>query len=73
MAVLDIALNLLLGLALGTLGGLFGIGGGLMCPRLSFGGGGPPIGTFGTGFGTSGNFYVNGSPLAPSGYTLPSR
>ncbi|QLF91979.1 sulfite exporter TauE/SafE family protein [Pseudomonas sp. ABC1] len=30
MAVLDIALNLLLGLALGTLGGLFGIGGGLI-------------------------------------------
>ena len=53
--------------------GVGGIGGGLMCPRLSFGGGGPPIGTFGTGFGTSGNFYVNGSPLAPSGYTLPSR
>lgn len=30
MTVLDFALNLLLGLALGTLGGLFGIGGGLV-------------------------------------------
>jgi uncharacterized membrane protein YfcA len=30
MTLLDFALNLLLGLALGTLGGLFGIGGGLI-------------------------------------------
>ncbi|MHA8049389.1 hypothetical protein AB3X21_22685, partial [Roseomonas mucosa] len=53
--------------------GFGGLGGGLMCPRLSFGGGGPPIGTFGTGNNTTGSLYVNGSPLAPTGYTLPAQ
>ncbi|MFK4046940.1 hypothetical protein [Roseomonas mucosa] len=53
--------------------GFGGLGGGVMCPRLSFGGGGPPIGTFGTGNNTTGSLYVNGSPLAPTGYTLPAQ
>ncbi|MCR0984111.1 hypothetical protein [Roseomonas populi] len=52
--------------------GFGGFGGGVMCPRLSFGGGGPPIGSVGTGANTTGSLYVNGSPLAPTGYTLPS-
>lgn len=52
--------------------GFGGFGGGVMCPRLSFGGGGPPIGSVGTGANTTGSLYVNGSPLAPSGYTLPA-
>ena len=52
--------------------GFGGFGGGVMCPRLSFGGGGPPIGSVGTGANTTGSLYVNGSPLGPTGYTLPS-
>lgn len=52
--------------------GFGGFGGGVMCPRLSFGGGGPPIGSIGTGANTTGSLYVNGSPLPPSGYTLPT-
>jgi hypothetical protein len=52
--------------------GFGGFGGGVMCPRLSFGGGGPPIGSVGTGANTTGSLYVNGSPLAPTGYTLPA-
>lgn len=52
--------------------GFGGFGGGVMCPRLSFGGGGPPIGFVGTGANTTDSFYVNGSPLAPTGYTLPT-
>lgn len=55
--------------------GFGGFGGGIMCPRLSFGGGGPPIGTIGGGLNASGSssFYVNGAPVAPTGYTLPTR
>ena len=52
--------------------GFGGFGGGVMCPRLSFGGGGPPIGSIGTGANTTGSLYVKGSPLPPSGYTLPT-
>ncbi len=50
--------------------GFGGFGGGVMCPTLSFGGGGPTIGTIGTGSTSTGSLYVNGSPLAPTGYTL---
>jgi hypothetical protein len=56
------------------IGGLGGLGGGEMCPRLSFGGGGPPlgsIGTSGTNAGTSSgvNLYMNSVPTAPVGYS----
>lgn len=53
-----------------------GIGGGLSCPRLSFGGGGPPIATIGTGVtSTSGSgVYINGGAVPPTGYpTVPTR
>ena len=55
--------------------GIGGLGGGLSCPRLSFGGGGPPLATFGLGaggaYGTGGGLYINGRGLNPTGYTLP--
>lgn len=52
--------------------GFGGIGGGLSCPKLSFGGGGPPIASFGIGTGSSsGNgLYINGTGTLPSGYTV---
>jgi hypothetical protein len=59
----------LTGFNLGFFGGL---GGGSFCPRLSFGGGGPQIGTIGISGNGSGGMYVNGSGLGPTGYTLPS-
>ena len=48
-----------------------GIGGGLSCPSLSFGGGGPPIASVGLGAeSASGNgLYISGNGLAPTGYT----
>ena len=55
--------------------GFGGLGGGLSCPRLSFGGGGPPIATIGIGLGTGsrgGGLYINGNGTAPSGYSLPN-
>ncbi len=48
-----------------------GIGGGLSCPSLSFGGGGPPIASVGLGAGNGGSgsgLYINGNGLAPTGY-----
>lgn len=51
--------------------GIGGLGGGLSCPKLTFGGGGPPLATFGLGSGSSG-LYINGSGQPPTGYTLPS-
>ena len=52
--------------------GFGGLGGGLSCPKLSFGGGGPPIGTVGLGTGGSGSgLYINGTGVTPPGYTLP--
>jgi hypothetical protein len=53
--------------------GFGGLGGGGFCPKLSFGGGGPPIGTVGAGlgYGGGGGIVVNGSSLAPTGYTVP--
>ena len=51
--------------------GFGGLGGGLSCPKLSFGGGGPPIGTIGIGVGSTGSgLYINGTSIAPTGYTL---
>ncbi|GAB0119830.1 hypothetical protein [Acidisoma sp. 7E03] len=52
--------------------GFGGIGGGLSCPSLSFGGGGPPISTIGLGAGTNGSgtgLYITGNGMLPSGYT----
>ena len=52
--------------------GFGGLGGGLMCPRLSFGGGGPPIASFGTGATLNGGgLTVNGQATPPTGYTAP--
>ena len=53
----------------------FGFSGtGLLCPTLSFGGGGPPLGGIGTGFqtGNGGSLYINGQATGPTGYTLPA-
>jgi hypothetical protein len=55
--------------------GFGGLGGGLSCPRLSFGGGGPAIATIGLGLsaGSSGvGLYINGAGTAPTGYSLPN-
>ena len=50
----------------------FGLGGGAMCPKLSFGGGGPPLGTASTGYQTGNGFglYQNGQPTTPTGYPV---
>src|SRR5271165_5753420 len=50
--------------------GFGGLGGGLICPRLSFGGGGAPIASLGFGFGSYPGLYINGSGLPPTGYSL---
>ncbi len=51
--------------------GFGGLGGGLSCPKLTFGGGGPPIATIGIGTGGAGSgLYVNGSGMLPTGYSL---
>lgn len=49
-----------------------GLGGGVMCPKLSFGGGGPPLGSVSTGYGTQQGYglYMNGAPTAPTGYPV---
>jgi hypothetical protein len=54
--------------------GFGGLGGGLSCPKLTFGGSGPPLSTIGLGVGTSGSgngLYINGNGLTPPGYNLP--
>lgn len=53
--------------------GFGGLGGGVMCPKLSFGGGGGAIGSIGSGLsaGTSG-LYLKGGGMAPTGYALPN-
>ena len=52
--------------------GFGGLGGGLSCPKLTFGGGGPPLGTIGLGVGPGSGLYLNGHGQPPTGYTLPS-
>lgn len=49
----------------------FGSSSGLMCPSLSFGGGGPTLANVnaGTSSGAT-DLYINGSPQLPSGYSL---
>jgi hypothetical protein len=54
--------------------GFGGLGGGLACPKLTFGAGGPPISTIGLGTGTTGSgtgLYINGTGMTPPGYNLP--
>jgi hypothetical protein len=53
--------------------GFGGLGGGLSCPKLSFGGGGPPIGSIGLGVGSGSGLYIHGQGMAPSGYTPPTN
>jgi len=50
----------------------FNLGSGLSCPKLTFGGGGPPIGSLGIGLGSGGGLYINGQGMPPSGYALPN-
>jgi hypothetical protein len=55
--------------------GFGGLGGGLSCPKLTFGGGGPSITSIGLGEGTNGSgngLYINGNGLTPNGYALPA-
>ncbi|WP_239479378.1 hypothetical protein [Lichenicola cladoniae] len=49
-----------------------GLGSGIMCPKLSFGGGGPPLGSVATGYNTQQGYglYMNGAPTAPTGYPV---
>lgn len=47
--------------------GFGGLGGGTFCPKLSFGGSGPPLGSIGTSVGPS----LPGQGNPPTGYTLP--
>ncbi len=55
------------------MGGFGGLGGGNLCPSLSFGGGGVPIGSIGASTGSgSGSINVQGIGQPPTGYTLPS-
>jgi hypothetical protein len=45
-----------------------------MCPKLSFGGGGPPIGSVSSGYNTQQGFglYMNRTPSTPTGYPVVS-
>jgi hypothetical protein len=47
------------------------LGGGSFCPKLTFGGGGPPIGTIGIGTNNSTAVPVQGSVVVPVGYSTP--
>jgi hypothetical protein len=53
--------------------GFGGLGGGLSCPKLSFGGGGPPIGSVNLGIGSGSGLYLHGQGMAPTGYTPPAN
>jgi len=48
--------------------GGFNFGG--FCPRLSFGGGGPALGSASLSPGAQNNVYLNGSPMGPIGYPI---
>ena len=49
-----------------------GLGSGMMCPKLSFGGGGPPLGSAYTNYSTGNGFgaLMNGNPTTPTGYPV---
>ena len=54
--------------------GFGGFGGGDFCPQLSFGGGGPNWGSVGlNGNAHGGGVLVNGSSMAPTGYSVPAN
>ena len=61
----------LTGFQMGFLGGS-SLGGGLSCPKISFGGGGPTIMSIGVGPTNSGKLTVTGNAVAPTGYTITS-
>lgn len=50
--------------------GFGGLMGGSFCPRLSFGGGGPALGSASLSSGASNGFYINGQPQVPVGYQV---
>jgi hypothetical protein len=61
----------LTGFKIGFLGGL---GGGLSCPKLSFGGGGPALGSIGIGANNNGRLYVTGNaPSLPPAIPAPPQ
>ena len=49
------------------------LGGGTFCPKLSFGGGGPSLGSIGTASAGTTGLYVNGSTQLPTGYSPVSQ
>ena len=61
----------LTGFQMGFLGGST-LGGGLSCPKISFGGGGPTIMSIGVGPTNSGKLTVTGNAVAPTGYSITS-
>jgi hypothetical protein len=61
----------LTGFQMGFLGGS-SLGGGLSCPKISFGGGGPTIMSIGVGPSNSGKLTVTGNAVAPTGYSITS-
>jgi hypothetical protein len=42
------------------------------CPKLSFGGGGPALGSIGIGANNNGRLYVTGNAVAPTSYPITS-
>jgi hypothetical protein len=61
----------LTGFQMGFLGGST-LGGGLSCPKISIGGGGPTIMSIGVGPTNSGKLTVTGNAVAPTGYSITS-
>jgi len=60
------------GFKMGFLGGST-LGGGLTCPKLSIGGGGPTLMSIGVGASNSGKLTVTGNAVAPTGYPITSQ
>jgi hypothetical protein len=50
--------------------GFGGLMGGSFCPRLSFGGGGPALGSASLSSGAANGFYLTGAPSVPVGYPV---
>jgi hypothetical protein len=61
----------LTGFKMGFLGGGT-LGGGLSCPKISIGGGGPTIMSIGVGSTNSGKISITGNAVAPTGYSITS-
>jgi hypothetical protein len=62
---------ILTGFKMGFLGGST-LGGGLSCPKISLGGGGPSIMSIGVGSTNSGKISITGNAVAPTGYSITS-